>query len=279
MNDIPDPSRHSLTAQVLPLIGSYVKKFLVNPTRFDLGNPPVPGITTVRDCDPVDAMNAEGALDYVLSMIEPYRSGGMHEFTFVPNITTAQARISKLTTYDCEPWPWPAELRGLQFIPDPNFPLTAVSLASNQTVAGRVQRPRLYLQRSYLDAETIETQAQIDFYISTVPFSRDSFLHPQPIPTEIFWSFGASEGRLLCLHDDVTIPAQSTAYQSLYGTTFGTQGNGELPAQYFPRTVMRRRAPFVVDSLLPLSETFGLFVKVRKTRFPPPVGKLTVVDD
>lgn len=289
MNDIPDPSRHSLTAQIMPLLEAYAKKFFVNPTTFDIKRLPIPGVTTVRQALGVDAMNAEGCMDYVFTTCNPYRAGGMHEFTFVPNINAQESRISKLTTYSADKMEWPADLYALRFIPDPNFPHSAISLADIPVpdsdppaftgTTGRAQRPRIYLQRSYLEAATLETSIQNDFYISTKPFPRDSFVHPQMIPAEIFWQFGVSAGRLLCLHDDYIIPAQSMIYQALYNTDFGSQGSNELAEQFFPRTQFRHRAPVVEDRLLPLESTFGLFVKHRQTFFPPPRQKLTVVED
>jgi hypothetical protein len=287
MNEITDPARHSITEQVMALVARYSKRFYVDAERFDIARLPVPGVTTVRDTIGLDAVNAEGCLDWVCQMVVPYRSAGIHEFLYVPNISAADAKKYVLESWDTEQYPWPAELLDFQFISDPNFPHsgyaiqppTVVDGTPGPAALGRVERPRIYTQRAYRDAVSCATQVRYRFYISNKPFPRNDFLTPQPQPTEISWNFGTSEGRMLCLHDDLTVPAQDMSYPLLVGTAYGTQGSGSVPGQFFPRTNFRRRAPFDVVSQNPQAEASGFFIKIKKTLYPPPAAKPTVLDN
>lgn len=279
MNDIPDPSRHSLTEQVMALVAKYSKTLFVPADRFDislLGKVCIPGVTKLRDCTFLDAANTEGCEDWVCQQVKPYRSGGIHEFLFVPVVSTTDARKWVLETWDTEPYPWPAELLDFRFIPDPYFSQSGTSAKdiTGTGTLGRVFKPRIYTQRAYRDAVSCATLVRYRFYISNKPFPKWDFITPQLQPTEISCNFG-TDVRLLCLHDDLTIPAQSMVYQALYGSVLGTQGSGEVPEQFFPRTTFKKRAPFDVVSQNPQADATGFFIKIKKTFYPPPPGKIT----
>lgn len=252
MND-PSTNRFSLTEMVMDLVAIYTKTFFVRADRFTIAQMPVPMVTTVKQCSFLDATNSDGCKDWLFTTMQPHRTDGMHAFNFVQNITAAASRLAVAARYDSEPYPWPAELLdGPNFSYDPRFPHSTI-LANGS----RATRDRVYVQRSYRDAITAQSVVRYRFYMSNTPFPQFGFISPQPHPTEIFWEFGTNNGRLLCLHDDVTVDQQNQVY----------------PQQFFPRTNFKRRAPFDIITQNPQPEK-GLFIKIKKRFFPPIPGKI-----
>lgn len=245
---------------------------------------PQPNLTKLSDMTYVSAQGAQDYGAYVFSSVEPLRGGldGLLKLNFVPLLDATQVATPVLVnTGGTEPHDWPAVLYDLIFYRDDVFTVTVPTFNPATGTTGQVKRPRWNTQRIWLDPERLETPFTERTFVSTLPFKMRRTPHPQPMGREVSADFLPVLVVNIppCLHDDIPIPEELRAYQTLEdgAETGSVQRATPMGTQTFTRTNFKRRAPYKVNGTPELMN--GLWVMRQKEFFPPPGSVPSVIDD
>lgn len=253
------------------LVSNYLKIVFAKASAFTIAQLPIPGVTTLKDTKvQFESSNTDGCLDWVFAKVAPHRTDGMHAFTYVKPLTTAERYTPVLTRDTTEEVSWDAVLYDLQFFQDEAFPLSASTFNPTTGKFGQAKRPRVYTQSIYLDATTCSSDVKVLVYISDKPFSKQWVTRPQPQPTRVNWNFGSSQGDFgRCLHDDVEVPQQILDYETLFSGSgsAGSTSSGTLGAQMFYATNFKQRFPY---EKITVELQDVIYIAVRKIHYPPP---------
>lgn len=253
------------------LVGNYLKIVFARASAFTIAQLPIPGVTTLKDTKVTfESSNTDGCLDWVFAKVVPHRTDGMHAFTYVKPLTTAERYTPVLTRDTTDKESWDAVLYENNFFEDTAFPLSASTFNESTGKFGQAKRNRIYTQSIYLDAITCVSDIKILVYISDKPFAKQWVTRPQPQPTRPNWNFGASQGDFgRCLHDDIEVPQQIISYETLFSGSGSSNviSGGALGAQLFYATNFKQRYPFE-EINVELQDV--IYVAVRKIKYPPP---------
>jgi len=224
----------------------------------------------------LDRTDTDGMDDWTFRQVTPHRTDGQHGFIFTATLTNLQRNRPVLRFPDEDEQPWSPELEDLLLINNPNFPIYIPYFDQVSGQTGQARRPSVMKQDSYRGPETYLSPVLVEIFISDRPWPKSA--HPTPQGTPVNWSFGASHGDYgSCLHDDITIPAQSLQYEVLLkdGTSGIVVGSGALSEQEFPATNMKRRQPFV--RMNKVQQFQALWMKRRETVFPLKLSELSTL--
>ena len=207
---------------------------------------------------------------YVLRYIKSEKQDG--DFTrmfFGPPTTAEQAAVPVRTSSYFGDHPWDPILVRLAFIEDRSFPHVTQTM-TDAGVSGIRTAPRIYVREIYYPGASKGTRFIVDEFISPTPFNIPRY--QTPIPTAVSYDFlGCSGSFPECLHEDIKIPAMTTALQEKLSTGATALGNA-LEGQFYPATNFTTWVPYVWKDTQDFKD--GVWVRKRIRVYPPPLPEL-----
>lgn len=160
-------------------------------------------------------------------------------------------------------YPWPAVLEDLYFI---RSPVPYIVFDGTDNVAS----PRLLPRYRYRPQVSVDSVCKVEQFLSAIEWPRQSFIHPQPIPTDINGSYlGVSVDFPRCLHPTVEFPEQDFGQSNIeFGVGVKNAPLGRNPMRMvFPETNFTDWTPFVISDRQ--EPTNGVWLREKVTIYPP----------
>jgi len=189
---------------------------------------------------------------------------GYHSYWFGKPKTEAEKLVPYKTIPGAKHYDWPTVLHAIAFADDAEFPVTEIR-PGNRSVKVPRKRARAVKTESVFALCKTETR----YYLSPTKF--DIPPHPQPTPSEVVWVVNGQEDRLVCLHDDLTLPARGSSWNLTDIQGDVTDVGIPSKTRTFPATPLTEWQPFTLDDNQRELET-GHYLRTKLIIFPPPTA-------
>jgi hypothetical protein len=161
---------------------------------------------------------------------------------------------------------WPPVLEKIELKPDPLF-FNQAAFVFNSAYA-----PVLRIRKKLRPQTDHQSTTRIYEYLSPQPFPEAMFRKRQPQPQAVEWDSQGGSGSLICLHDDILVPAFNATQ------TFGSVAGGvyamtqaATPRRKFRATNFIGWRSFFIDPGSPtFQDSLGLFYLRQEEILPPP---------
>ena len=161
---------------------------------------------------------------------------------------------------------WPTVLHAVAFADDNEYPVSETRPGPRTVSVPRKRARAITTESAFALCKTLTK-----YYLSPDPF--DIPTHPQPVAGAVSWVVNNTETSLVCLHDDLELPARGQSWNLTDIVGQADAVGSPTPKRLFPATPFVDWQPFTIADDQEEIET-GHYRRRRTIIFPPTSAEL-----